>query len=166
MAAPGSSPTASTTSVPTYRQPAVIRPVTATVTLVPEKVASTTPSRVVRQEPSSTIGAAPFISATVNEPVKLVVGGFAPGSNYVIKIKGKKGYVVLGSVTADANGRLALPVFRNSKPSVTTIAIVTDGGQASYLKVSATAGKAGSSSGSKATSTSKKAGAAGSTSRR
>lgn len=156
-----------------YRQPALAQPVTSTVTLVPAKVAAATPIRAVRQEPSSSIGTAPIIAARVNQPVKLLVTGFTPGAAYVVQMKGSKGYVVLGTVVANANGQLELPVFRNSRPGETTIAVVAGSGKASYLKVNATAaakkpgtGSAKAATPAKAAAGSKKTDAAGSTSRR
>ena len=142
-------PVVSTGSQPVYRQPALAQPVTGTVTLVPAKVAASAPIRAVRQEPSPSIGAAPVITATVNQPVKLLVPGLTPGASYVVQIKSSKGYVVLGSVTANANGQLQLPVFRTTKPTETTIAIVSSTGKASYVKVSAS--KAGGKKPARAT---------------
>ena len=116
---------------------------TATVTLVPASVAAVTPTRTMRREPAATLSAAPVISAAVNQPVKLLVPGLAPGETYTVQVRGKKGYVVLGTVTADADGQALMPVFRMSAGAgTTTIAIVSASGTPSYVKVQASKGSA------------------------
>lgn len=149
-------PTGAAVSLPVYRQPAVAQQVSGTVTLVPARVAEATPARTMRQEPSATIGSAPIVAAVVNQPVKLLVPGLTPGTAYVVQLKSGKSYEVLGSVKANSDGQLQLPVFRTTKPTETTIAIVAPSGKASYVKVSASkagAKKAGvGRSGAKATS--------------
>ena len=129
----------STGPAPTFRQPAEPQQVTGTVTLVPAAVAAATPTRAMRQEASATIGSAPTVMATANQPVKLLVPGFTPGGTYAVQVKSNNGYVVLGSVAADANGQLQMPVFRmTGGASTTTIAIVSATGEASYVKVKTT----------------------------
>lgn len=92
-----------------------------------------------RQEASATLGSAPTVMATANQPVKLLVPGFTPGGNYSVQVKSNRGYVVLGSVEADANGQIQMPVFRKSDgASTTTIAIVSSTGETSYVKVKTT----------------------------
>ena len=129
----------STGSQPAFRQPTAAQPVTGTVTLVPAGVAAATPTRAMRQEASATLDSAPTVMATTNQPVKLMVPGFTPGGSYTVQVKSNKGYVVLGSVEADASGRLQLPVFRMmGGASTTSIAIVSTTGEASYVKVKST----------------------------
>lgn len=122
-------------SQPAYRQPTLAQPMTGSVVLVASKVAAAVPPRTMRQEPSASIGSAPVAAATVNKPVKLLVPGLTPGATYVVQMKSSKGYVVLGSVTANADGQLQLPVFRTTRPTETTIAIVSSTGKSSYVKV-------------------------------
>lgn len=152
---PSSTPTSSG-SLPSFQQPAVAQPVTGTVSLVPAQIAAATPMRTMRQEPSQTINSAPVILAPVNQPVKLLVPGLSPGVRYVVQIKSAKGFVDMGSVSANAQGQLQLPVFQKTKPSETTIAIVSPTGQTTYVKVSSAKGsgrKTGSAkSGAKGTS--------------
>lgn len=129
----------STGNAPTFRQPAAPQQVTGAVTLVPADVAAATPTRAMRQEASATLGSAPTVMATANQPVKLMVPGFTPGGTYTVQVKSNKGYVVLGSVQADANGQLQMPVFRMKGGSSTTkIAIMSATGEASYVKVKTT----------------------------
>lgn len=139
-----------------FQQPSAAKPVTGTVTLVPAQVAAGTAMRAMRQESSRTISAAPTITATVNQPVKLLVPGLSPGVRYVVQIKSAKGFVELGSVNANAQGQLQLPVFQKSKPTETTIAIVSPSGETTYLKVNSTKGdgrkKGNAKSGAKVTS--------------
>lgn len=126
-------------ALPLFRQPTAPQPVTGTVTLVPANVAGATPTRAMRQEASATLRSAPTVSVTANQPVKLMVPGFTPGGTYIVQVKSNNGYVVLGSVKADANGQLQMPVFRKSDgASTTTIAIVSTSGEASYVKVKTT----------------------------
>ena len=132
-------PVVSTGFQPAFRQPTAAQPVTGTVTLVPAAVAAATPTRAMRQEASATLGSAPTVTATANQPVKLMVPGFTPGGTYTVQVKSNNGYVVLGSVEADANGQLQMPVFRmTGGASTTTIAIVSATGEASYVKVKTT----------------------------
>ena len=133
------SPVTQTGALPLFRQPAAPQQVTGTVTLVPTSVAAAAPTRTMRQEASATLGSAPTVMATVNQPVKLMVPGFTPGGTYTVQVKSNNGYVVLGSVEADANGQLQMPVFRMANgASTTTIAIVSATGEASYVKVKTT----------------------------
>ena len=133
------SPVTQTGALPLFRQPTAAQPVTGTVTLVPAGVAAATPTRAMRQEASATLGSAPTVMATANQPVKLLVPGFTPGGTYTVQVKSNNGYVVLGSVEADANGQLQMPVFRMANgASTTTIAIVSATGEASYVKVKTT----------------------------
>ena len=126
-------------TTPTFRQPMAPQQVTGAVTLVPADVAAATPARAMRQEASATLGSAPTVMASANQPVKLVVPGFTPGGTYMVQVKSNKGYVVLGSVEADANGQLQMPVFRMTNDASTTkIAIVSATGEASYVKVKTT----------------------------
>lgn len=143
----------------TYRQPTVAERVTKSAILVPESVAATTVTRTMRQEASSRIGSAPTVQATVNQPVKLLVPGFTPGATYTVQFKSNAGYVVLGSVNANASGQLQIPVFRMTERTVLTIAVVSQAGSPSYVKVSA--GK-----GSGVSATSKKPGGNVATTRR
>ena len=132
-------PVVSTGSQPAFRQPTAAQPVTATVTLVPANVAGTTPTRAMRQEATATLRSAPTVTVTANQPVKLMVPGFTPGGKYMVQVKSNRGYVVLGSVEADATGQLQMPVFRKSDgASTTTIAVVSSTGEASYVKVKTT----------------------------
>ena len=135
------SPVTQTGALPLFRQPTAPQQVTGTVTLVPTSVAAATPTRAMRQEASATLGSAPTVMATANQPVKLLVPGFTPGGTYTVQVKSNNGYVVLGSVEADANGQLQMPVFRmtnGASTSTTTIAIVSATGEASYVKVKTT----------------------------
>lgn len=116
---------------------------TATVTLVPASVAAVIPTRTMRREPAATLSAAPVITAAANQPVKLLVPGLTPGAAYTVQVRGKKGYVVLGTVTADADGHALMPVFRMSAGAgTTTLAIVSSSGTPSYVKVEASKGSA------------------------
>ena len=139
QASSNDSPVTPTETAPTFRQPAAPQQVTGAVTLVPADVAAATPTRAMRQEASATLGSAPTVMATANQPVKLMVPGFTPGGTYTVQVKSNKGYVVIGSVEADANGQLQMPVFRmKGGASTTTIAIVSATGEASYVKVKTT----------------------------
>lgn len=140
---------APTRSPSVFEQPALAQVVTGNVNLVPAKVAAITPIRTMRQEPSPSIGSAPSIVASVNQPVRLLVPGLTPGVKYVVQIKSKSGYVVLGSVQANADGQLQLPVFQTTRPSETTIAIVSATGDRSFVKVSSPKVTGRNSSGSK-----------------
>lgn len=127
----------------TFQQPAEPQRVTATVTLVPASVAAVIPTRTMRREPAATLSAAPVIAAAANQPVKLLVPGLTPGAAYTVQVRGKNGYVVLGSVTADADGQALMPVFRMSAGAgTTTLAIVSASGTPSYVKVQASNGSA------------------------
>lgn len=114
---------------------------TASVSLVPATVASSTPVRSMRREPSSTLASAPIVTAVVNQPVKLLVPGLVPGTTYLIQVKSGKAYVPLGSAAASEDGQLQLPVFSMTKATGMTIAIVAPSGEAAYLKVAATKGR-------------------------
>ena len=139
QASSNDSPFTQTGALPLFRQPAAPQQVTGAVTLVPAGVAAATPTRAMRQEASATLGSAPTVMATANQPVKLLVPGFTPGGTYTVQVKSNNGYVVLGSVEADANGQLQMPVFRMANgDSTTTIAIVSATGEASYVKVKTT----------------------------
>ena len=130
-------PSASSGSQSAFRQPPTTQSVANSVTLVSAAVASAAPTRVVRKELSPSIGSAQVVTARLNEAVKLLVTGFTPGASYVVQLKSSGGYVELGTVTANANGQIELPVFRSSRPAETTLAIVANSGKAFYLKVKA-----------------------------
>lgn len=176
-AAPAPAPAAVPSGLPVssgspfvFQQPTAAKPVTGTVTLVPVQVAAGTATRAMRQESSRIISTAPIVTATVNQPVKLLVPGLSPGMRYVVQIRSAKGFVELGSVNANAQGQLQLPVFQKSKPAETTIAIVSPTGKTTYLKVSSTKGdgrkKGNAKSGAKVTSGSDSKPAQGSSTRR
>jgi The GLUG motif len=151
-------PVASTPQSPTddqfYRQPPQATVVTSSVILVPASVAEGTLVRSMRREPSSTLASAPIVAAVVNRPVKLLIPGLVPGTNYLIQVKSGKAYVPLGSVEANQDGQLQLPVFSLTKATGMTIAIVSPSGDASYVKVAASKDrgkKAGKTKSSRAT---------------
>lgn len=120
----------------TWQPPTQVTPLLPGVALVPGRSVDATPARNVRREPSPTLAKAPVIASLVGEPVRLTVGTFTPGARYIVKMRlGSGAYTELGSVVADASGRLALPVWVSSKPVDATIAIVDATGDASYVKV-------------------------------
>lgn len=132
-----------TTGASPFQQPAEPQRVTGTVTLVPASIAAATPIRAMRKKPAPTLSGAPVVVATANQPVKLQVPGLTPGATYTVQVRGKNGYVVLGSVTADADGQALMPVFRMSAGAgTTTLAIVSSSGAPSYVKVQASKGSA------------------------
>lgn len=136
--------TGESTGTPTsFQQPTQPQRVTESVTLVSANVAAATPTRTMRNAASPTLSGAPIVVAAVNKPVKLQVPGLTPGATYTIQVRGKNGYVVLGSVTADADGQAQLPVFRmSSGAGTTTLAMLSSSGTPSYVKVQASKGSA------------------------
>lgn len=94
--------------------------------------------RLMKHPAASRIGKAPTVKATVKKPVRLVSSSLIPSGIYVVKIKRAGGkYELLGTVQANADGVLELPVFRVTRKGKYVIAMTDATGAALYIKVNA-----------------------------
>lgn len=88
-----------------------------------------------RKSPSTTIGTAPRVTATIGDPVSLVLKALSPGVTYTLKVKIGGVYATVGTVTAQPTGQLLLPVMQFDSAGTYTVALVGPSGSANYIKV-------------------------------
>lgn len=134
--APSPSPTPSTDPA---TQPVVngetATPIAGSVSLVDAATAAETTDRYMRNAPSTTIGTAPKVAATVGDPVSLVLRSLTAGTVYTLKVKIGGAYTVVGTVTAGPTGQLFLPVMQFDAAGTYTVALVSPSGVVSYVKI-------------------------------
>lgn len=105
------------------------------VTLVDAGTADAARKRYMIKPPSTRIGKAPKVRATIADPLALVMRDMTPGRSYTVRVRVRGTYNTIGTVTPTQARQAFLPAMKFSTAGNYTFALVAPSGDTRYLKV-------------------------------